>query len=119
MSSSVPRVAVSLAITGQGCPAGCKRPVKASLPPNTVDQRVDWAAVLSGDLTSGQEFEFFVYDPTSGVSRVTGLVGFLEHAHVPAGTFEAVRIVYQMEKAGVTEHFQMLATQAAPHIMLR
>ena len=33
-----------------------KRPVDASVPAGTVDQRIDWAAVLASDLETGREF---------------------------------------------------------------
>jgi hypothetical protein len=102
----------------KGPAPGTKRPVDTSVPANTVDQRIDWAAVLAGDLGTGKRFEFNVYDPGTGVSRVTGLVGSLEQVRVAAGTFRAYRIIYQMEKAGRTEHYQMLASQDLPHVML-
>jgi len=103
----------------KGTTPGTRHPVDASVPVNTVDQRIDWAAVLAGNLESGERFDFNVYDPGTGVSRVTGRVGPLETVEVPAGTFRAYRIIYQMEKAGKTEHYQMLASQAFPHVMLR
>jgi hypothetical protein len=103
----------------KGPASGTKRPVDAPVPVNTVDQRIDWAAVLAGNLETGQEFEFNVYDPSTGVSRVAGRVGPLEQVRVPAGSFRAYRIIYQMEKAGTTEHYQMLASQDLPRVMLR
>jgi hypothetical protein len=102
-----------------GCPSGCKQPVHGSISPDTVDQRIDWAAVLSSDLTPGHEIEFSVYDPISGISRIKGRVGSTERVRVPAGDFSAVRVIYQMEKAAGAEHFQLLATQSLPHIMVR
>jgi len=98
---------------------GTKQPVDASVPANTVDQRIDWAAVLSSNLETGKQFDFNVYDPKTGISRVTGKVGPLEQVQVPAGAFYAYRVIYQMEKAGRTEHYQMLASQDSPRIMLR
>lgn len=103
----------------RGTAAQTTRSVDASVPANTVDQRIDWAAVLAGDLETGKQFEFHVYDPGTGVSLVTGRVGPLEQVEVPAGTFRAYRIIYQMEKAGRTEHYQMLASRDSPHVMLR
>jgi hypothetical protein len=106
-------------IDRKGSAVGTKRSVDTSVPMNTVDQRIDWAAVLAGNLETGQQFEFNVYDPGTGVSRVTGRVGPLEQVQVPAGTFRAYRIIYQMEKTGRIEHYQMFASQDFPHLMLR
>jgi len=103
----------------KGSGQGTKQTIDASVPENTIDQRIDWAAVLAGNLETGQQFEFNVYDPGTGVGRVAGQVGDLEPIRVPAGTFRAYRIVYQMEKSGRTEHYQMLASQDSPHVMLR
>jgi len=80
---------------------------------------IDWAAVLAGNLETGQRFEFNVYDPGTGLSRVTRQVGPVEQVQVPAGVFRAYRILYQMEKARTTEHYQMLGSHDVPHIMLR
>ena len=103
----------------KGSGQGTKQTIDASVPANTIDQRIDWAAVLAGNLETGQQFEFNVYDPGTGVGRVVGQVGDLEQIRVPAGTFRAYRIVYQMEKSGHTEHYQMLASEDSPHVMLR
>lgn len=106
-------------IERKGTAPGTRRSVDASVPGNTVDQRIDWAAVLAADLETGRQFEFNVYDPGTGVSHVTGRVGPLEQVEVPAGTFRAYRILYQMNKTGVIEHYQMHASQDSPHVMLR
>jgi hypothetical protein len=98
---------------------GAKRMVDAALPANTVDQRIDWAAILATSLEPGQRFEFNVYDPTTGVGTVTGLVGQAETIKVPAGSYRAYRIVYQMEKGGKSEHYEMFASFDSPHVMLR
>ena len=39
-----------------GSGQGMKQTVDASLPSNTVDQRIDWAAVLATNLETGQQF---------------------------------------------------------------
>lgn len=98
---------------------GAKGIVDAALPANTVDQRIDWAAILAASLKPGQRFEFNVYDPTTGVGTVTGQVGQVEKIQVPAGTYRAYRIIYQMQKAGKSEHYEMLASVDSPHVMLR
>ena len=98
---------------------GEKRMVDAFLPANTVDQRIDWAAILATSLEPGQRFEFNVYDPTTGVGTVTGHVGQVETITVPAGTYRAYRINYEMEKAGKSEHYEMFASSDSPHVMIR
>jgi hypothetical protein len=89
------------------------------LPANIVDQRIDWAAVLASDLKPGQQFEFNVYDPGIGISRVIVQVGSLERVQVPAGSFEAYRVIYRIEKAGGTEQYQVLASRDTPRVMVR
>jgi len=84
----------------KGSGQGTKQNVDASVPPNTVDQRIDWAAVLATHLETGQLRD-------------------LEQIKVPAGTFRAYRIVYQMGKSGRTEHYQLFASQESPHVMIR
>jgi Protein of unknown function (DUF3108) len=98
---------------------GAKRMVDAALPANTVDQRIDWAAILATSLEPGQRFEFNVYDPTTGVGTVTGRVGQVEKIKVPAGSYRAYRINYEMEKAGKSEHYEMFASLDSPHVMIR
>src|SRR5204862_3542956 len=38
---------------------------------------------------------------------------------VPAGTFDTVRIIYQIEKSKGTERYEVLATKALPRMMIR
>jgi hypothetical protein len=107
-------------VTDRTGPAkGTNRLVDSPVPPNTVDQRVDWAAVVASDLEPGKQFEFNVYDPGTGISRVVGKVGPLERVQVPAGVFDAYRLIYEMEKSTGTEHYQSLASKDVPRIVLR
>jgi hypothetical protein len=100
-------------------PPGTAHTLDATVPVNTVDQRIDWAAVLSGDLEPGRGFQFNVYDPDSGVSRVVGQVGPMEQVQIPAGSFVAYRVSYRMEKSGRVEKYEMLATGGQNRMMLR
>ena len=75
--------------------------------------------MLATNLETGQQFEFNVYDPGTVVSLVEGQVRDLEQIKVPAGTFRAYRIVYQIEKSGRTEHYQLFASRESPHVMIR
>ena len=103
---------------------------KASAPParrllddpvleNTVDQRIDWAAVISGSLKPGRRSEFSVYDPGTGVSRVVEHVDGPEEIKTPAGLFSTLRITYEIEKRGKVEHYVVFTTRKAPRVMIR
>ena len=107
------------AVSRKGADSGTKRWVDAALPANTVDQRIDWAAVLASDLEPGQKFEFNVYDPGMGISRVTAQVGSLERVQVPAGSFDAYKVIYRIEEAGGTEQYQVLASRETPRVLVR
>ena len=50
---------------------------------------------------------------------MTGQVGQIETITVPAGSYRAYRIIYQMQKAGKSEHYEMLASVDSRHVMLR
>jgi hypothetical protein len=99
--------------------SGTKQMVDSAVPANTVDQRIDWAAILATSLEPGRHFEFNVYDPTTGVGTVSGQVGQVETIKIPAGSYRAYRIIYQMEKVGKSEHYEMFASFDSPHLMLR
>jgi len=45
--------------------------IDSDIPPGTIDQRIDWAAAMSGELQGGDKFDFTVFDPATGVSQVT------------------------------------------------
>jgi hypothetical protein len=111
--------ATGFAFARQRSEAPGKREVNAEVSPDTVDQRVDWAAAMSQDLVPGHEFAFHVFDPGTGDSRVTGRIVGPETVHVPAGTFEAMRIVYRIEKAGGTELYQVLTAREGPRMLLK
>ena len=98
---------------------GIKQTVDALLPNGIVDQRIDWAAILASDLETREHIEFNVFDPGTGISRVTAEIGPSEELWVPAGTFGAFRVDYQMEKPNRTEHYRLFVTRKLPHVMLR
>src|SRR5262249_40043940 len=85
----------------------------------TVDQRIDWAAVLSSPLKEGQKFEFTVYDAETGVSHVTASVSGKEEIHTPAGTFEIIRASYRIEKSSGSETSTILASKDSPRFLVR
>ena len=86
---------------------------------DTVDQRIDWAAAMSQELVPGREFAVHVFDPGTGASRVTGHIAGPETVRVPAGTFEAFRVVYRIEKARGAEVYQILTNRDRPRIVLK
>ncbi len=95
------------------------RPVSAAIPAGTVDQRIDWAAMLASRLEIGQKLDFTVYDPATGISKVASEVTKADQVHVPAGTFDAIRAVYRIEKSKGTEIYEVLASKETPRFMVR
>ena len=93
--------------------------VSARVPGDVVDQRIDWAAVMSTSLSPGQKIAFSVYDPWIGVSRVSGQVGDPETITVPAGSFETRRVVYVIEKSSGTERYEVWVSTQSPRFMVR
>jgi hypothetical protein len=93
--------------------------IDSHVPPGTVDQRIDWAAAMSTGLVVGDKFNFTVFDPATGISQVTGKVAGDERIIVPAGTFDTVRIIYQIEKSKGTERYEVFVTKALPRMMVR
>jgi hypothetical protein len=89
------------------------------VPLGTVDQRIDWARAMSTGLVVGDKFNFTVFDPATGISHVTGEVAGDERIIVPGGTFDTVRIIYQIEKSKGTERYEVFATKALPRMMVR
>ena len=100
-------------------PAIQKQDVEAVIPASTVDQRIDWAAVMAMDLKPGLQFGFNVYDPGTGVSRLTGRVAGAEEVELPAGRFHGYHLIYQMDKQGRVEHYESLVSRNVPRILLK
>jgi hypothetical protein len=95
------------------------KPVGAAVPGGTVDQRIDWAAMLASRLEIGQKLDFTVYDSATGISKVASEVTKAEQVRVPAGTFDAIRAVYRIEKSKGTETYEVLASKETPRFMVR
>jgi Protein of unknown function (DUF3108) len=87
--------------------------------PDTVDQRIDWAAAMAQELVPGHEFSFSVFDPVTQISRVTGRVVGPETVNVPAGTFAAIRIAYSIEKPDGKETYQVLTNATGARVLLK
>jgi Protein of unknown function (DUF3108) len=93
--------------------------ITADVPLGTVDQRIDWAAMLSSPLPDGQKFEFTVYDPETGISHVSASVAGKEEIQVPAGTFETIRANYRIEKSSGPETYTIFASKDVPRVLVR
>jgi hypothetical protein len=93
--------------------------VNASIDSNTVDQRIDWAAVMAFDLRKRSLFEFNVYDPETGTSEVRARVGPRRRIDVPAGTFQVFAVTYWVKKSTGTERYIVYATERPPRFMVR
>lgn len=106
-------------VARQGNAAPVRRTVDDPVPPSTIDQRVDWAYVMTIDLRAGQTFAFGVYDPSTGVSKVLAKVGAVERVEVPAGSFDAYRITYEVTKSRGVETYVVFASAESPRMMLR
>lgn len=98
---------------------GIKQAVEMPVPDDIVDQRIDWAAILASNLEAGGHIEFNVFDPITGVSHVTAVVGPFQRIQVPAGTFSSYQVEYQIEKQNRTEHYRLFVSAKCPRIMLR
>lgn len=94
------------------------RPVDATIPADTVDQRIDWAAVMALDLKPGATFQFHVYDPGTGVTPLLGRVDGRETVTAAGTSHEAYRLVYEMRKSSGVEHYTSRVTVAVPRMLL-
>lgn len=94
--------------------------VNEAISDDTVDQRVDWAAVMAlKEYIEGQEFQFHVYDPNARNSLVSVRVGESEKTAVPAGSFETVRLSYRIDKRGGAETYEVFVTKQAPRFLVK
>lgn len=97
-----------------------RREVNETISDDTVDQRVDWAAVMTlKEYVEGQEFKFKVYDPSTGNSLVGVRIGKNEETTVPAGSFETVRISYRIDKRSGAETYEVFVTKQAPRFLVK
>jgi hypothetical protein len=87
---------------------------------DTVDQRIDWAAVMAlKEYVEGQEFQFHVYDPGTGNSLVSVRIGKSETTAVPAGSFETRRVSYRIDKRNGVETYEVFVTKQAPRFLVK
>ena len=106
-------------ITAQKEPSK-RREVNETISDDTIDQRVDWAAVMAlKDYVEGHESKFNVYDPGTGSSLVRVRIGKSEKTAVPAGSFETVRISYRIDKRSGAETYEVFVTKQAPRFLVK
>lgn len=99
---------------------GVAGPAKTvDVPAWIVDQRVDWAAVMSSRLRPGRSLTFAVFDPATGVSTVEASATRLTaDAKLPARG-RLTRLDYQVCKNGSVEKYSVFSTTRAPLILAR
>lgn len=97
-----------------------KHPVNVAVALDTVDQRIDWAAVMSfKEYKPSEQLFFHVYDPKAGNSKVEATVESHETIHVDAGSFDVFRIVYRIAKSGWTERFEVFVHASTPRFLVK
>jgi hypothetical protein len=97
-----------------------KREVDEAVADDTVDQRIDWAAVMALEkYVQGQEFRFHVYDPGTGNSLVSVRTGESQTTTVPSGSFETVRVLYRIDKRSGAETYEVFVTKQAPRFLVK
>jgi hypothetical protein len=97
-----------------------KHSVDTVVAPDTVDQRIDWAAVMSLRKDEPSErFFFHVYDPKAGNSQVEAIVESRETIRVDAGTFEVIKIAYRIAQPSGSEAFEVFASATSPRFLVK
>jgi uncharacterized protein DUF3108 len=97
-----------------------RREVDEAIADDTVDQRIDWAAVMAfKEYVEGHEFKFHVYDAGTGNSLVSVRIGKSETTAVPAGPFETVRVSYRIDKRSGAETYEVFVTKQAPRFLVK
>jgi hypothetical protein len=97
-----------------------RRVVDEAVAADTVDQRIDWAAVMAlPEYVTGGLYNFHVYDPGTGNSRITVEVRGFETIQVPAGSFSTARIAYRIEKNRGTEAYEVWVKSQSPRFLVK
>lgn len=97
-----------------------RREVDETVTGDTVDQRIDWAAIMAlKQYVEGQEFRFHVYDPGTGNSLVNVRIGGIGTTVVPAGSFETVQVSYQIHKNDGAETYEVFITKQPPRFVVK
>src|SRR5262249_9568993 len=97
-----------------------RRVIDEAVAADTVDQRIDWAAVMAvKELTPGSRFAFHVYDPGTGHSAVEAVVLGPATVVVPAGSFETTRIEYRIDKKRGSETYVVFVRSELPRFLVK
>lgn len=94
-------------------------PVSGEIAAYTVDQRIDWATVMTTDKKPGESFEFQVYDAKTGSSRVNCTVSDAGMMDTPLGAVHGIKLQYTVHKVSGTEIYTVYTSEAFPRMMLR
>ena len=98
---------------------GSDAAVTGEIGPGTVDQRIDWATVMTADRKPGESFEFQVYDAKTASSRVHCEVSDAGMMDSALGAVHALKLEYTVYKASGTEVYTVYANADVPRVMLR
>lgn len=97
-----------------------RRAIDEAVAADTVDQRIDWAAVMAvKELAPGSRFAFHVYDPGTGHSPVEAVVLGPATIVVPAGSFETTRIEYRIDKTRGSETYVVFVRTELPRFLVK
>ncbi len=98
---------------------GQDQAVAGEITPDTVDQRIDWATVMTTDRKPGESFEFQVYDAKTASSRVHCEVSDAGMMDTALGKVHALKLQYTVYKSTGTEVYTVYANAEGPRMMLR
>ncbi|HEV2112171.1 MAG TPA: hypothetical protein VGT99_12510 [Gammaproteobacteria bacterium] len=98
---------------------GADQSVAGDISADTVDQRIDWATVMTTDKKPGESFEFEVYDAKTASSRVSCAVSDAGMMDTPLGAVHAIKLQYTVYKASGTEVYTVYTSEVFPRAMLR
>lgn len=105
-------------VAGEESESGVTRPVNASLPGVFIDQRVDWAAIMTANTVAGS-LALRVYDPSTGASAMVGKIAGVHTLHTAGKDIAALRLDYSICKRDHVEQYSVYATSDTPRYMIR
>ena len=106
------------AVSGEETRGTQTAPVSAAISRQVIDQRVDWAAMMATEFT-GNAASFDVYDPGTGLSRLTATKLPAKAMDGVLGRQRAIDLHYTIQKKDHAESYVVYATASAPRVMLR
>jgi hypothetical protein len=85
----------------------------------TIDQRIDWASLMSSDLAAGESTNYRVFDLSTGSSELFATASAGPTLPGPGGPRPTVKLDYTICKMGKPESYAVYATTELPRVMLR